>query len=68
MLEVLFNSFGNYFGKKLSTCQNYYLGKYKNMHVHWVPLLSQLLCIKSLKIFQTEMGWMEYLKHDLISK
>lgn len=38
------------------------------MHVHWVPLLSQLLCIKSLKIFQTEMDWMEYLKHDLISK
>lgn len=61
MLGVLFNTFGYFFGTKLAVySENYHLGKYKNMHVH--PHPTQLFCIKSLKFFQTEMSWMEYLK------
>jgi len=63
MLGMLFDSFGNYFGTKPATySESYYLGKYKNMHIHWVPVLRQLFCIKSFKFSQTELSWMEYLK------
>lgn len=66
MLGVLFNSSGNYFGTKIATySESYYLGKHKSTGIGFS---TQLFWIKSLKFFQTEIGWMEYLRHDWIIK